>query len=97
METYSRIGLLRSYRNLQSYWTTTELLKRTVVYTQSIVHITSSNIVIQLHLTGRRPSPGRHHLLHPFRVENSNHNHHLLLTEQDNHHALAVVTQFEKE
>jgi hypothetical protein len=25
METYSRIGLLRSYRNLQSYWTTTKL------------------------------------------------------------------------
>jgi hypothetical protein len=25
METYSRIGLLRSYGNLQSYWTTTKL------------------------------------------------------------------------
>jgi hypothetical protein len=25
MESYSRIGLLRSYGNLQSYWTTTKL------------------------------------------------------------------------
>ncbi len=31
METYSRIGLLRSYGNLQSYWTTTKLRKLTVV------------------------------------------------------------------
>jgi hypothetical protein len=31
METYSRIGLLRSDRNLQSYWTTTKLWKLTVV------------------------------------------------------------------
>jgi hypothetical protein len=31
METYSRIGLLRSYGNLQSYWTTTKLWKPTVV------------------------------------------------------------------
>ena len=31
METYSRIGLLRSYGNLQSYWTTTKLWKLTVV------------------------------------------------------------------
>jgi hypothetical protein len=31
METYSRIGLLRSYGNLQSYWTTTNLGKLTVV------------------------------------------------------------------
>jgi hypothetical protein len=31
METYSRIGLLRSYGNLKSYWTTTELRKLTVV------------------------------------------------------------------
>ena len=30
-ETYSRIGLLRSYGNLQSYMTTTELWKLTVV------------------------------------------------------------------
>ncbi len=30
-ETYSRIGLLRSYGNLQSYWTTTKLWKLTVV------------------------------------------------------------------
>ena len=29
MGTYSRIGLLRSYRNLQSYWTTTKLCKPT--------------------------------------------------------------------
>ncbi len=29
--TYSRIGLLRSYGNLQSYWTTTKLWKLTVV------------------------------------------------------------------
>jgi hypothetical protein len=28
---YSRIGLLRSYGNLQSYWTTTKLWKLTVV------------------------------------------------------------------
>jgi hypothetical protein len=32
METYSRIGLLRSYGNLQSYWTTTKLWKLTVVF-----------------------------------------------------------------
>ncbi len=31
IETYSRIGLLRSYGNLQSYWTTTKLWKLTVV------------------------------------------------------------------
>ncbi len=31
METYSRIGLLRSHGNLQSYWTTTTLWKLTVV------------------------------------------------------------------
>jgi hypothetical protein len=31
IETYSRIGLLRSYWNLQSYLTTTKLLKLTVV------------------------------------------------------------------
>jgi hypothetical protein len=31
MEPYSRIGLLRSYGNLQSYWTTTKLWKHTVV------------------------------------------------------------------
>ncbi len=31
METYSRIGLLRSYGNLQSYWTTTKLWKLAVV------------------------------------------------------------------
>jgi hypothetical protein len=30
-ETYGRIGLLRSYSNLQSYWTTTKLFKLTVV------------------------------------------------------------------
>ena len=30
-ETYSRIGLLRSYGNLQSYWTTTKLWKPKVV------------------------------------------------------------------
>ncbi len=30
--TYSRIGLLRRYRNLQSYWTTTMLCKATVVF-----------------------------------------------------------------
>ncbi len=30
-ETYSRIGLLRSYGNLQWYWTTTKLVKLTVV------------------------------------------------------------------
>ena len=29
--TYSRIGLLRSYGNLQSYWTTAKLGKLTVV------------------------------------------------------------------
>ncbi len=31
METYSRIGLLRSYGNLQSYCTTTKLWKLSVV------------------------------------------------------------------
>ncbi len=31
METYSRIGLLRSYGNLQSYWTTAKLCKLTDV------------------------------------------------------------------
>ncbi len=31
METYSRIGLLRIYGNLQSYWTTANLWKLTVV------------------------------------------------------------------
>jgi hypothetical protein len=31
METYSRSGLVRSYGNLQSYWTTTKLWKLTVV------------------------------------------------------------------
>jgi hypothetical protein len=31
MGTYSRIGLLRSYGNLESYWTTTEPLELTVV------------------------------------------------------------------
>jgi hypothetical protein len=31
VETYSRIGLIRSYGNLQSYWITTELWKLTVV------------------------------------------------------------------
>ena len=30
-ETYSRIGLLRGYGNLQSYWNTTKILKLTVV------------------------------------------------------------------
>ena len=30
-ETYSRIGLQRSYGNLQSYWTTAGLRKPTVV------------------------------------------------------------------
>ncbi len=30
-KTYSRIGLLRSYGNWQSYWTTTKLWKLTVV------------------------------------------------------------------
>ena len=38
METYSRIGLLRSYGILQSYWTTTKLWNLTVVldYYQAI-------------------------------------------------------------
>jgi hypothetical protein len=31
METYSRIGLLRSHENLRSYWTTTKLRKPTLV------------------------------------------------------------------
>ncbi len=31
LETYSGIGLLRSYANLESYWTTTKLCKLTVV------------------------------------------------------------------
>ncbi len=31
METYSRIGILRSYGNLQSYWTNAKLWKLTVV------------------------------------------------------------------
>jgi hypothetical protein len=31
MENYSRIGLLRSYGDLRSYWTTTKLWKLTVV------------------------------------------------------------------
>ncbi len=31
IETYSRIGLLRSYGNLLSYWTTARLWKLTVV------------------------------------------------------------------
>jgi len=31
VETYSRIGILRSYGNLQSYWNTTKLWKLTVV------------------------------------------------------------------
>jgi hypothetical protein len=31
LETYSRSGLLQSYGNLQSYWTTTKLWKLTVV------------------------------------------------------------------
>jgi hypothetical protein len=31
METYGRIGLLRSYENLRSYWTTTKPWKLTVV------------------------------------------------------------------
>ena len=31
METYSRIGLLRSYGTLQSYWATTKLWNLTVV------------------------------------------------------------------
>ena len=31
MKTYSRIGLLRRYGNLQSYWTNTRLWKLTVV------------------------------------------------------------------
>ncbi len=31
LETYSRIRLLRSYGNLQSYWTTAKLWKLTVV------------------------------------------------------------------
>ncbi len=31
MEPYSRIGLLRSYSNLQSYWTATKLRKLTLV------------------------------------------------------------------
>ncbi len=30
-ETYSRIGILRTDGNLQSYWTTTKLWKLTVV------------------------------------------------------------------
>jgi hypothetical protein len=41
VETCSRIGLLRSYGNLWSYWTTTELWKLTVVldYYEHIVEI----------------------------------------------------------
>ncbi len=31
VETYSSIGLLRTYGNLQTYWTTTKLWKLTVV------------------------------------------------------------------
>ncbi len=31
IETYSRIGLLESYGNIQSYWTSTKLWKLTVV------------------------------------------------------------------
>ena len=38
-ETYSRIGLLRSYRNLQSYWTTTKPLKPArIAYMSRISH-----------------------------------------------------------
>jgi hypothetical protein len=42
METYSRIGLLRSYGNLQSYWTTTKLWELTVLldYYEAIWEIT---------------------------------------------------------
>ncbi len=44
-ETYGRIGLLRSYGNLQSYWTTTKLLKLTVVYDYYEAMETYSRIV----------------------------------------------------
>jgi hypothetical protein len=37
IETYSRIGLLRSYVNIQSYWTTTKLWKLIVVFFISLL------------------------------------------------------------
>ena len=46
METYGRIGLLRSYGNLQSYWTTTKLWKLTVVldYYEAIETYSRKNV-----------------------------------------------------
>ena len=44
MVTYSRIGLLRSYGNLQSYWTTTRLWKLTVVLNYHEAMVTYSRI-----------------------------------------------------
>ncbi len=59
METYSRIGLLRSYGNLQSYWTTTKLWKLTVVLdyyeameTYSRIGVTALNIEAMSLLNG---------------------------------------------
>ncbi len=46
MKTYSRIGLLRSCGNLQSYWTATKLLKLTVVLDYYKAMVTYSRIVL---------------------------------------------------
>jgi hypothetical protein len=84
METYSRIGLLRSYGNLQSYWTTTKLWKLTVVF---YVYLLVVLLHISLYLPKAETEPrervvlafdskkttletsGKHQKLHSKRVE----------------------------
>ena len=57
METYSRIGILRSYGNLQSYWTTTKLWKLTVVLDHYEAMETYSRIeALELSVFIRNPS-----------------------------------------
>ncbi len=57
VETYSRIGLLRGYGNLQSYWTTTTLWKLTVVLDYYNAMETYSRNLVTPGLTWMLPPP----------------------------------------
>ncbi len=57
METYSRIGLLKCHRNLQSYWATAMLWKLTVVLDYSDAMETYSRINIPQKMKVQGPKP----------------------------------------
>ncbi len=78
METYSRIGLLQSYGDLQSYWTTAKLWEPTVVldypFWEGSIFLCSGEYIIldnsgNLTLQNTLKTSGKDANLHSKRVE----------------------------